>query len=248
MTSHWLITQPAHTASVRLYAVPYAGGNPSAFLGFCTGLGAEIELNVINLPGRGLRGNMTHATDLRQVAREIASAISADMTQRKGPEKYAIFGHSMGAVLTLEVLRICTLMHLPMPQVMVASGCRWPGVLDQTRGLHALPEPQFRARLKALGGTPQAVLDHEALMAIVSPTLRADFAMLHHYKYRTGLALTVPLHVFAGQDDAEITQEHLMPWFTESTAHGDLHWFDGGHFFLHDNPAQFTAKLREVVL
>lgn len=248
MTSDWLITHPAPCASIRLYALPYAGGNPAAFAGFAPHLAPEIELNVVNLPGRGKRHTAPLPTDLRQVAREIASAISADFTQRNGPEKYAIFGHSMGAVLTLEVLRICALMHLPMPQVVVVSGCRWPGVLDQSRSVHDLPEPQFRARLKELGGTPQTVLDHEELIALVSPMLRADFAMLHHYKYRASLALKIPLHVFAGRDDTDITKDHLLPWFNESTDQGDLHWFDGGHFFLHDEPDRFTAKLREVIL
>lgn len=237
MTSPWLVRVPKPGAKTRLYVFPYAGGNVAAFLPWSAGLGPDIELSVINLPGRGLRLADPHLTEMRTAAMQIAAAITAD-----GAGDFAFFGHSLGAVLQLEVARICALMHLRQPRLMIASGCRWPGALDQ-EALHNLPEPEFLDRLKTLGGTPDEILAHKELMAIVSPILRADFAMLHAYSYRPGLALKPALHVFAGRDDSRVEPEHLVKWSQESAQFSGTHWFDGSHFFVHEREAAVVDTL-----
>ncbi|WP_151720178.1 thioesterase II family protein [Gemmobacter serpentinus] len=237
MTSPWLIRVPKPGARTRLYVFPYAGGNAAAFLPWSARLGPGVELSVISLPGRGQRRVEAPLQDMRQAALQIAAAISAD-----GATDFAFFGHSMGAVLALEVARICTLMHLRLPRLMVASGCRWPGALDR-EALHDLPTPAFLERLRALGGTPEDVLAHDELMQIVLPALRADFAMLHGYAYRPGLALKPTLHVFAGRQDHRVAPDELAGWQQESAAFGQVHWFEGGHFFLHQHEAEVLATL-----
>lgn len=237
MTSPWLIRVPKPGARTRLYAFPYAGGNAAAFLPWSARLGSGVELSVISLPGRGPRRLEPPLRDMRQAALQIAAAISAD-----GASDFAFFGHSMGAVLALEVARICTLMHLRLPRLMVASGCRWPGALDR-EPLHDLPTPAFLDRLRDLGGTPEDVLAHDELMQIVLPALRADFAMLHDYVFRPGLALKPALHVFAGQQDSRVSADDLTGWQQESAAFGQVHWFEGGHFFLHQHETAVLARL-----
>jgi medium-chain acyl-[acyl-carrier-protein] hydrolase len=173
---------------------------------------------------------------------QIAAAIAAD----PGPRDFAIFGHSMGAVLGLEVLRTCAMMHLRLPSLFVASGCRWPSQL-QKDDLHALPDPEFRDRLRELGGTPPEVLEHDELMAMVSPALRADFALLNSYAYRPGMALPLPVHVFTGTEDSEVGEDHLAGWLKESRQPGTIHRFDGGHFFVHSHETAVLAQLRAVL-
>ncbi|MDR0809503.1 MAG: alpha/beta fold hydrolase [Gemmobacter sp.] len=237
MNSPWLIRVPKPGARTRLYAFPYAGGNAAAFLPWSAGLGPEIELSVISLPGRGQRPLEPPLREMRQAVMQIAAAISAD-----GASDFAFFGHSMGAVLALEVARVCTLMHLRLPRLMVASGCRWPGALDR-EALHDLPKPEFLERLRDLGGTPEEVLSHAELLEIVLPALRADFAMLHGYSYRPGLALKPTLHVFAGRQDERVEPENLIGWQRETAQFGQVHWFEGGHFFLHQYESDVLATL-----
>ena len=237
MTSPWLIRVPKPGAGTRLYVFPYAGGNAAAFLPWSARLGPGVELSVISLPGRGPRPQEAPLREMRPVALQLAAAIAAD-----GARDFAFFGHSLGAVLALEVARICTLMHLRLPRLMVASGCRWPGALDR-EALHDLPTPAFLDRLRALGGTPEDVLAHDELMQIVLPALRADFAMLHAYTYRPGLALKPPLHVFAGRQDDRVSADDLAGWQQESADFRQIHWFEGGHFFLHQHEAAVLSTL-----
>ncbi|WP_102106859.1 thioesterase II family protein [Oceaniglobus roseus] len=241
MTRDWLQTVRKPGARTRLYVFPYAGGNPAAFLPWSAGLGPDVELSVVHLPGRGWRHGEPALTDMREAAMSIAAAIAAD-----GAARPAFFGHSMGAVLMLEVARIATLMHLRLPEVMVASGCRWPGMLEP-EPLHDLPDPELVARLGEMGGTPAEILADPEIMAIALPSLRSDFEMLHRYRFRPGIALRPPLHVFAGRADPHVGAEHLEGWLRETRSPGKVHWFDGGHFFLHGEQAQFLAALRGVL-
>ncbi|WP_284164834.1 alpha/beta fold hydrolase [Frigidibacter sp. SD6-1] len=238
----WLAHVPKPGATRRLVVFPYAGGNPSAFLGWSAALGPETALSVVTLPGRGPRRREPQPQDLRAEARQIAAALS----RLGGPEPCHVFGHSMGAVLAFETLRAMTLMHLPLPRLFVASGCRWPAAMEKD-DLHLLPEPQFRDRLRTLGGTPAEVLAHEELMALVTPVLRADFAMLNRYDYRPSIRLPVPLHLFAGRRDERVPASDVEGWFGESSAPGQLHWFDGGHFFLHEEQDLLIARLKALM-
>lgn len=241
MASPWLLEIAKPQARRRLYLFPYLGGNPAAFVGWSAALGPDIALSVINLPGRGLRLKEPPLTEMRPAAMQIAAAIASDA----GAAEFAFFGHSMGAVLAFEVLRICTMMQLRRPGLMVASGCRWPGALDRD-DLHLLDDAQFRDRLAGLGGTPPEVLGNAEMMRLLTPMLRADFAMLNGYSYRAMPRLPVPIHAFAAPDDPEVPAETVPRWLEESTEPGAVHWFSGGHFFLHDADMAVPARLREL--
>lgn len=82
---------------------------------------------------------------------------------------------------------------------------------------------------------------------MVSPALRADFAILDSYVYRPGQRLPVPFHVFTGRDDREVDDSHLGGWMDESRQPGVIHHLPGGHFFLHERGAEFLSRLREVL-
>lgn len=239
--SPWLLSLPKPQARRKLYVFPYLGGNPAVFAPWSAALGPDTALSVVQLPGRGQRLAEPPLTEMRPAALQIAAAIAADA----GAAAFAVFGHSMGAVLALEVLRIGAMMHLRRPDLFVASGCRWPGDLGR-EDLAGLDDAGFRARLADLGGTPPEVLENDALMAIVLPMLRADFAMLNGYRYRAMPKLAVPLHVFAAEDDREVPLSALQGWFGESQQPGHLHRFSGGHFFLHGADGAVPARLKAL--
>lgn len=240
MTEKWVQVVDKPGAQKRLYVFPYAGGNSAAFIPWSRGLGPDIELAVIHLPGRGLRMAEPSQSSLRDIAMSIAGTIAQD-----NAANFAFFGHSMGAVLMLEVARIATLMQLRRPQLMIASGCRWPGQLEP-EGVHELPDDALIERLRDMCGTPDEVLDNREMMEIALPALRSDFAMLDTYRYRPGIAINTPLHVFAGQDDAIVKAEHLDGWLTETEQPGAVHWFEDAHFFIHSQQEKVLDKVRSL--
>ena len=64
--------------------------------------------------------------------------------------------------------------------------------------MYQRPEDRFRDKLKRMEGTPDEVLQNEDLMAVLGPTLRADFQLIHEYEYLENKELDVPITVFGG--------------------------------------------------
>lgn len=98
--------------------------------------------------------------------------------------------------------------------------------------VHALPEPAFLDELRRLNGTPQEVLENEELMQIMSPLLRADFAVSETYTYTSEPPLGCAISVFGGLQDEETSQAELKAWREQTSAAFSLSLFPGDHFFL----------------
>ncbi len=99
-----------------------------------------------------------------------------------------------------------------------------------------------------MSGTSEAVLQNDELMALVLPTLRADFAIHDTYCYRQEAALDVPISIFGGLDDVATTPENLSAWDAMSTRGTRVSLFRGGHFFIEDAQGEVLAALGRVLL
>ncbi len=84
-------------------------------------------------------------------------------------QPYALFGHSMGALISFELARAMRRNGLPLPVALFVSGHRAPH-LPSTRGpIHHLPDEQFLEALARYNGTPPVALENEELMALMIP-------------------------------------------------------------------------------
>jgi len=214
-------------ASLRLFCFPYAGGSSLTFRGWEAHLPATVELCPIELPGRGLR--------LQEPAFERLAPLAEATVQALLPyldKPFALFGHSMGALLSFEVARRLRRMGQEPGQLFV-SGRRAPQWPDPDPPIHALPEAEFIAELRRLNGTPAAVLENRELMQLLLPTLRADFAVLDTYGYEPEPPLSCPIVAFGGLQDPDVTCEMLEAWRQQTCSGFSLQMLPGDHFFLH---------------
>lgn len=241
--SPWFIHAPAGPSRLRLYCFPYAGGSAAACLPWRAGLDPSIGLSAIQLPGRGARIAEPALRDwaalVPLLAREIAS---------QGHQPFAFFGHSLGALLAFEVARHATLHHWPLPLRLIVSGAQAPRQRTAGEALDEHDDARALARLAELDGTPPEVLAHRELMALLLPAIRADFALSAGYRYRPGLRLPMPLSVWSGDADADTPAERLDGWQHETTAGCTFHRFEGGHFFIHADPARVASALNAQLL
>jgi len=100
--------------------------------------------------------------------------------------------------------------------------------------MHLLPEPDFIDALHRLGGTPSAVLEHEELMQLLLPTLRADFAINETYVYTHDMPLGAPITAFGGEHDDEVSVQDVAAWRTQTRSAFKLNILPGKHFFIHN--------------
>ncbi len=222
--------KPNPKARLRLFCFPYAGGSGAIFHGWPGQLLSSVEVYAAQLPGRGLRLRDPPLTSLSAL---VDSMMSDFRTYLDKP--FAIFGHSMGAMLGFELARRLrregegNLIHL------FAAGRRAPHLPDTEPHKHNLSEAEFLAELHRLNGTPKHVLEHPELMQIMLPVLRADFAVCETYTYIHEPPLDCPLTVIGGLQDVDVGREYLEPWRTLVSGPFSLRMLPGDHFFLHSS-------------
>ena len=74
------------------------------------------------------------------------------------------------------------------------------------------------AELRRLNGTPREVLEHEELMEIMLPVLRADFALYETYVYSPEPPLNCPISAFGGLQDRKVSHSDLEAWRDQTSA------------------------------
>jgi medium-chain acyl-[acyl-carrier-protein] hydrolase len=90
----------------------------------------------------------------------------------------------------------------------------------------------LRRALRRLNGTPEEVLEHEELMQLMLPILRADFAVYETYVYSAEPPLRCPIAVLGGSEDHKLSRAALEAWQEQTSASFSLRMLPGDHFFL----------------
>ena len=230
--------KPRPQARVRLFCFPYAGGSALIFRSWLNALPETVEACPIQLPGRGPRLREQQFTRLLPLAHAIAEGIFPYCDK-----PFAMFGHSMGAMLSFEVARYLRSHYGVEPKQLLVSGRRAPQVPDTDPPTYNLPEPELIEELKRIKGTPQELLDNDELMQLFLPVLRADFEVCQTYVYAPGEPLACPIAAFCGLGDEEENRERMDAWREQTTGHFFLRMLPGDHFFLHSSERMLLQLL-----
>lgn len=223
---------------MRLFCFPYAGGGASAYRGWHDLLPPGVELVAIQPPGRETRFNEPPLRDMSAMLAEVARAM-APMLDRP----YAVFGHSLGSLVAFELVRLLRQSGLPLPEHLFVSGRRAPHVPIDRRAFHDLADADLIDELRKMRGMTDQLLENEELMAVLLPTLRADFAVHDTYRYREQPALALPVTVFGGLEDEVTTPENLAAWSSMTAAASQVRLFPGGHFFINEHRDDVLAVI-----
>ncbi|HEX2689111.1 MAG TPA: alpha/beta fold hydrolase [Kofleriaceae bacterium] len=223
----WIVRpRPNPGAALRLVCFPYAGGGANVFRTWPKALPAEIELWAIELPGRETR---LKETPLRELSPLITALTDAVAPQLQAP--FAIYGHSLGALIGFCFARELRRRSQRGPVHLFVSGRRAPQIAEPSPAYN-LPEPQFLARLRSLGGVPDALFQDPQLLAFYLPVLRADFALGEAEMAPPDEPLDCPITALGGERDEKATLDELDAWSTQTRAAFERETFPGGHFFL----------------
>ena len=215
------------TATLRLFCLPYAAGGASAYARWGTAFADDVEVCPVELPGRQTRWRDTAFDRVGPLVDALASALTSEFDR-----PYALFGHSMGALVAFELAREVRRRGLREPRVLFVSGGRAPQLPPDQPPVHDLPDAQVLARLTALGSLPDEVCAEPELLELLMPTIRADLALCATYEYRPEPPLTYPVVAFAGSDDHEVPPARMDPWRDLTSGGFHRHVLPGDHFFL----------------
>jgi medium-chain acyl-[acyl-carrier-protein] hydrolase len=169
-------------------------------------LPSNVRILSVEMPGRGSRLKEPPFTSWIALVDALAEAIEPLL---KVP--FALFAHSMGAVIAFELARRLRRDRGPQPLLLIVSGRRAPPIPDDTALKYDLPKDEFVEALRHLGGTPREVLEHAELMELMLPLIRADFQLIGTYEYHPGAPLECPIRAYAGSEDCEETLSWYCP-------------------------------------
>lgn len=238
-----------HTTDVAGHAVasrptdlvifPYAGGSASAFRTWTRTCHPAYRAMVATLPGRGARLDEPPEEDFETLVHHLVDTLAPRLGRR-----FALFGHSLGAYLAFETARL-----LPRePVALFVSGAVDPQRRAAApRQVAAMPDAQLVEELRRLGGTPPEVLEHEELLELLLPSIRADFALADDYRFRPEPILSCPVHVLGGDRDATAPPDALDGWLSRTRGPGQTRIFHGDHFYLHDRERELMAYVSGVL-
>ena len=225
---------------LTLLCLPYSGASAMVYSRWRRSLPQWLQVRPVELPGRGARFDEPLQTDMRALAMQLAREHSATLQT-----PYALFGHSLGALLACEMAHALRALGLPEPVALFASGTAAPTLRsDYDRGFsEPRSDAQLIEQLRDLQGTSEEVLGNEELMSLTLPILRADFLLCGRYTPLQRPLLTCPVHVFGGKAD-RATSEQLIGWSQESHGSFSVDMLAGGHFFIHEQEARVLRAIK----
>ncbi|MFU8874622.1 thioesterase domain-containing protein [Micromonospora sp. SL4-19] len=235
---NWFVSAGSRPqAPARLFCLPYAGAGASAFRRWQEGIGPDVEVLAVQLPGRENR----ISEDPRFTVADVAAAIAS-----RADRPYAVYGHSMGGRVGFEAVRELRRSGAPLPLRLYVGGARAPHVTAPSLfdGLSRVDDEELLRRLGEGGGLPAELLDHPELVELLLPLLRADFGRVDSYRYVPGEPLPVPIVAFSGLHDRAVTRAHSAAWAEHTAAGFTLRDVEGGHFFLNDGLPELLAAIR----
>lgn len=237
--------RPSPDARVRLFCFAYAGGGASIFVPWIEALAPACEVCPIQLPGREARFSEPLLKDTR-VAAELAARAMAPACE----EPYALFGHSLGAILAYEVAQHLRKAGVRDPEHLFVSARR--GALVPHNGSRSghLPDEQFKARLMELNGTPREFLDNPDLVELLLPRVRQDFLLDETYQPKPDYEpLDCPISAFGGTEDRDVPEASLQAWSAQTNREFSLSLLTGAdHFFIQSRREDLIDGVRRALV
>jgi medium-chain acyl-[acyl-carrier-protein] hydrolase len=224
---------------IILFCIPHAGGGASAYRHWASALAPHVTVRPLQLPGRESRFGEPVLTALDAALADLCRAVEPDVSRR-----FALFGHSMGALLAFELAhRLRNEIGLE-PEHLFVSACRAPHFPPLGGVFSELPQQAFIDVVsRRYGGIPAAVLADEALMTAVLPAMRADFGILERYRASDRAPLDCPISVFGGWNDTITPQSALLAWRQHTAGAFSLEMLDDGHFYLQSKRLHLIDKI-----
>jgi medium-chain acyl-[acyl-carrier-protein] hydrolase len=236
--------KPRSNPILRLFCFPYAGAGAAAYRLWPNHLPENIEVVAVHPPGRAHR---LREPPLTRVETMVKSALTALGSLLDRP--FAVFGHSLGAVVAGEFTRVLQARGRPAAHLFVSSRPSTRGVEQ----VHQLPQDDFLDAVNArYQGIPEEIRAHPDLLALLLPSLRADMEAFETFRLRHDRnKIACPTTVYGGEFDRTVSRGQLESWNEETAEPCRIRVFPGDHFYLNVGLdallADLSATLQHVI-
>lgn len=231
---------------VRVFCFHHAGGGSSAYQSWQKVMPKDVELNLIQLPGRENRSNEPVLTNLQQAVHGIVHAMLDYIDL-----PYVVFAHSMGTMVASEVIKSLQQMNLPMPKHVIFSSFS-PLYFSSEKSstdvrLSNLDNDaliEFMA--SRYDGIPDYLLKDRKLLEPFMPRLRGD-CMLLETDFEIKELFKADITTIHCAVDKGFSSDEVKQWSKITTGQACHVEVPGGHLSILDDPMPFIEVVKSVI-
>jgi medium-chain acyl-[acyl-carrier-protein] hydrolase len=200
----------------------------------------------VSAPGREHRISEPVPDRLADHVRAVATAL-ADLAD----VPFALFGHSMGAMVAYETARRLHRSGRPLPVRLWVSACPAPSIVRENEPEHLLNDPDLLAFVRGrYGGFPAEVEEYPEVLTMALGVLRGDLRALATHPHRPSSPLPVPISAVGGDADPSVPASALRAWESTTSSVFRFRLFSGTHRYLETAQTALLAyvgsELREL--
>lgn len=225
----------------KLFCLPYAGGRAEIFREFAAYIPEEIAVIPLEYAGHGMRATEAFYPDFPAMAEDMASAIERQLT---GGDKFALFGYSMGSVVSYEIAARNLLSR--QPDYLFLASHEAPGTDWESKGYSDMDDAEFAKAIVAFGGFDrfeEKFLENRHFRRMIFDPIREDYRLIQEYCWKPVEKLSVPATLFYAP--ADVAPEKAANW--QQRFAGELERIEIGenHFFIKEYPKELARLIAE---
>jgi len=228
----WFALAPPQRSppTVRLFCFAHAGGSGTVFGALRRALAPEIEVCPLELPGHGHRFAEPPADDLSKLAGDVAHVLDPHLGQR-----FALFGHSFGALLSFEVARELVRRDRPQPLALYVSAAPAP----HSFAARVAAAPASSIVPDAVRRDPEHMRRAEMVMAATARSIRSARIPRE--------SLGIPIVGVLGTNDPVAGTSDLAGWRTYGSCFLGPFQIPGDHFYVSGQGQALAAIVRQTL-
>lgn len=238
MAGSWFQPEQADPdAELRLFMFPFAGGNTSMYHDWADLLPDDVAMQAVQLPGRADRYDEPPFTEMAPLVDAMREAFLSELDDRP----YAVFGHSMGAMLAYR-LAVALDKDGQGPALLGSAGWAPEGFATPTREQVELPQDELVRWVVSLGSVPAQLYQNPEVLALTMQPTRADLRICMDYQ-DDGSPISCPVATYSAGSDPLMDSTAMNSWRPRCTRFLGNCEFPGGHFFIYHEALNIATDL-----
>jgi acyl transferase domain-containing protein/surfactin synthase thioesterase subunit len=225
---------PRPSPRVRLFCFPGVGQSTSVYARWPSLLGDDVEVCMIDLPGRGARAHELPLGRVDEIVDHVEQALEGRLDL-----PYAFFGIDVGAILMFEVTRRLRRARRPLPSQLFVLAAMAPQEYFWAP-MHHMPRERLFHGLRTLGFS----VDPSELTELA---LRAECATMASYTFEAEPRLDIPVTAFWGERDLISPAGSVRSWQQQTAAAFTFHVWPGSHNLVSDEVSVVLDVVRETL-
>jgi surfactin synthase thioesterase subunit len=225
----------------KLFCLPYAGGSAVIYMKWTI---TGIDIIPMEYSGRGLRGDMPFYKSFEELIEDMYSIFKNTLQEA---DKYAMFGHSMGAQVVYELYRKIIKNNLILPKHIFLSGALAPDKKAEMKKISHLTDSCFMNEVKKLGGLSDEIQNAKGFAEGFLKAIRSDIQIFENYIFEEdNTNINCPVTVFFGEKD-RIGFEEVIQWRKYIYGEFAVNSFNEDHFFINKDWKNVLEKIKRYL-